>query len=169
LAQPSYNIQGLKFLIVDDSQNMSNLVKGVLVALGVEHFNIKVATDGADALKELRHFVPDIAICDWNMEPLDGIEFTKMVRTSNDSANPFLPIIMLTGHTEMNRIVEARDAGIHEYLAKPISAKSLYSRISSIIDRPRPFVKTSGMNAYFGPDRRRKDNPAYRGPERRKA
>jgi len=73
---------------------------------------------------------------------------------------------MLTGHTEMNRVVEARDAGVHEFLAKPISVKGLYSRIRSIIERPRPFVR-AGL--YFGPDRRRRDNPAYMGGERRKA
>jgi len=66
----------------------------------------------------------------------------------------------------MNRVVEARDAGVHEFLAKPLSAKGLYSRIRSIIERPRPFVRAG---QYFGPDRRRRDNPSYMGGERRKA
>jgi DNA-binding response OmpR family regulator len=99
------------------------------------------------------------------MEPLDGIDFIKMVRTASDSPNPFVPTIMLTVHTEMNRVVETRDAVVHEFFAKPISAKALYSRIRSIIDRPRPFIR---VGQYFGPDRRRRDNPGYRGAERRK-
>jgi len=159
-----YNLERLNFLVVDDNTHMCTLVKGILNALGVK--NVVEASDGADAFKELRHFSADIIIVDWNMEPLDGIDFTKMVRTASDSPNPFVPIIMLTGHTEMNRVLEARDSGVHEFLAKPISVKGLYSRIRSIIERPRPFIRSG---PYFGPDRRRRDNPAYMGGERRKA
>ena len=159
-----YNLERLNFLIVDDNKHMRALVQGILHALGVK--NCLGAIDGADAFKELRHFPADIIICDWNMQPLDGLDFTRLVRTGKDSPNPFVPIIMLTGHTEMNRVVEARDAGVHEFMAKPISAKGLYARIKAIIERPRPFVR-AGM--YFGPDRRRRDNPAYRGTERRKS
>lgn len=166
MAEKDYNLERLNFLIVDDNKHMRALVKTILLALGVK--NTLEADDGADAFKELRHFPADIIICDWNMEPLDGLDFTRMVRTAKDSPNPFVPIIMLTGHTEMNRVVEARDAGIHEFLAKPISAKALYSRVRSIIERPRPFIRTGGMFGYFGPDRRRQNMPGYMGPERRK-
>jgi len=158
-----YNLERLNFLIVDDNKHMRALVTSILHALGVK--NCIDASDGADAFKELRHFPADIIICDWNMDPLDGLDFTRLVRTGKDSPNPFVPIIMLTGHTEMNRVVEARDAGVNEFLAKPISAKGLYSRVRSIIERPRPFVR-AGL--YFGPDRRRRANPSYMGPERRK-
>jgi DNA-binding response OmpR family regulator len=157
-----YNLGRLNFLIVDDNKHMRALVKTILHALGAK--STMEAGDGADAFKELRHFPADIIICDWNMSPLDGLDFVRLVRTGNDSPNPFVPIIMLTGHTEMQRVVEARDSGVHEFLAKPISAKALYSRIRSIIENPRPFVRT---NTYFGPDRRRKQ-VEWRGPERRK-
>lgn len=157
-----YNIERLNFLVVDDNKHMRALVKGILHALGTR--NVHEAGDGADAFKELRHFPADIIICDWNMSPLDGLDFVRLVRTAKDSPNPFVPIIMLTGHTEMARVVEARDAGVHEFLAKPISAKGLYSRIKAIIDRPRPFVRTG---TYFGPDRRRRQ-VEYKGRERRK-
>lgn len=159
----SYSLDRLNFLIVDDNKHMRALVKTILHALGAKQ--VTEAADGADAFKELRHFPADIIICDWNMSPLDGLDFVRLVRTGKDSPNPFVPIIMLTGHTEMHRVVEARDAGVHEFLAKPISAKSLYSRIKSIIDRPRPFVRTK---TYFGPDRRRRQI-AWKGPDRRKA
>jgi len=92
-----------------------------------------------------------------------------------------VPIIMLTGHTEMHRVIEARDSGVHEFIAKPISAKGLYSRIKSIIDKPRQFVR---VGLYFGPDRRRRQvdwksgdrrsggsmspDGQYYGPDRRK-
>ena len=159
-----YNLERLNFLIVDDNKHMRALVKTILHALGVR--NVKDAGDGADAFKELRHFPADIIICDWNMDPLDGLDFTRLVRTGKDSPNPFVPIIMLTGHTEMTRVVEARDTGVHEFLAKPISARALYSRVRSIIEKPRAFIKIAN---YFGPDRRRRHNPNYKGPERRKS
>jgi len=158
----SYNLERINFLIVDDNKHMRALVKTILHALGSK--SVHEAADGAEAFKELRHFPADIIICDWNMQPLDGLDFVKLVRTGSDSPNPYVPIIMLTGHTEMTKVMEARDSGVHEFLAKPISAKSLYSRIRSIIERPREFVRTK---TYFGPDRRRQQID-YRGPERRK-
>jgi len=158
-----YNLKRLNFLIVDDNKHMRALVKTILHALGAKGTN--EASDGADAFKELRHFPADIIICDWNMSPLDGLDFVKLVRTGGDSPNPYVPIIMLTGHTEMSKVIEARDSGVHEFLAKPISAKSLYIRIRTIIEKPREFIKTKH---YFGPDRRRRQ-VEWTGPERRMA
>ena len=158
----NYNIQQLHFLVVDDNKHMSMLIKNLLHALGSRM--VAEANAAADAFAELTHFPADIIITDYHMQPLDGLDFVRLVRTGSDSPNPFVPIIMLSGHTEMNKIMQARDAGVHEYLAKPISAKSLYSRIDSIIARPREFIET---RSFFGPDRRRRRDPGYAGPERR--
>lgn len=161
-----YNLERLNILIIDDNKHMRALIKSILTALGAR--NCQEASDGADAFKELRHFPADLIICDWAMDPLDGLDFTRMVRTASDSANPFVPIIMLTGFTEMVRVVDARDSGVSEFLAKPISATKLYGRIKSIIEHPRPFVQTKGMNAYFGPDRRRDRRSPFNSQDRRK-
>jgi len=158
-----YNIERLNFLIVDDNKHMCLLVKSILNAFGVR--NVVEAADGADAFKALKHFPADIIICDWVMQPLDGLDFVRLVRTGKDSPNPYVPVIMLTGHTEMHRVVEAREAGVNEFLAKPISPMKLYARITSIIERQRNFIKTK---SYFGPDRRRQKLASYKGPERRK-
>jgi len=158
----SFSLERLHFLVVDDNKHMRALVKSILYALGCK--DVLEAGDGADAFRELRHYAADIIIADWNMQPLDGIDFVRLVRTGKDSPNPYVPIIMLTGHTELHRVQEARDAGVHEFLAKPISAKALYSRIRSIVERPRSFIRT---RTYFGPDRRRKQ-VEYKGKERRK-
>lgn len=159
----SYNIENVSFLVVDDNKHMQKMIKAILRALGA--INVKVADDGAEALKEMRTFPADIIICDWKMEPLDGIEFARMIRTGSDSPNPYIPIIMLTGFTEAGRVTEARDIGINEFLAKPVSPKSLYARIQGIIEKPRAFVRTA---SYFGPDRRRRQLK-YTGPDRRQA
>jgi DNA-binding response OmpR family regulator len=72
---------------------------------------------------------------------------------------------MLTGHSERKRVMSARDAGVTEFMVKPISAKGLHQRIVNVIANPRRYIKTK---TYFGPDRRRNSAPSYAGPERRK-
>src|SRR3984893_11787927 len=99
------------------------------------------------------------------MPIFDGLELTQMIRQPGANANPYVPIIMLTGHSEKKRVIASRDAGVTEFLAKPISAKSLYQRVFNVVVNPRPFIKTK---TYFGPCRRRNTGPNYAGPERRK-
>ena len=163
-AQSRYVLDNVNVLVLDDNRHMRNLVQSILHALGVK--NVCEAADAAQAFKELQHFQADVLIVDWHMEPLDGLDFVRLVRTAKDSPNPYVPIIMLSGYTEYRRVTEARDAGVNEFLAKPISAKALYQRFASIIDNPRPFIRTK---TYFGPDRRRQNLGPPRGmAERRK-
>ena len=159
-----YNLQHLNVLIIDDNKHMRVLIKQVLHAIGVKL--IREADDGADAFKEMESFDADVVLCDWAMSPVDGLDFVRLIRTGRDSPNPYVPIIMLTGHTEASRVREARDAGVTEFLAKPISAKSLYSRLISVIERPRPFIKT---RTYTGPCRRRTHNQNPQRMKRRKS
>ncbi len=158
-----YNLEHLKVLIVDDNRHMRALVRSILYALGMRH--VEDASDGSEAFKKLQNFAADIVICDWNMEPLNGLDFIRLIRTSADTPNPYLPVIMLTGYTDANHVFEARDCGVHEFLAKPVSAEQLYARIKAVIERERVFVKAG---SYFGPDKRRRDDPKYTGIERRK-
>lgn len=160
----AYDFSTISCLVVDDNPHMRKLVVALLYTLGIKH--VFEADDGGEAFKMIKARTPDIIICDWIMAPVDGIELVKRVRTAHDSPNPYIPIILLTGHTEKHRITEARDAGINEFLAKPISAKRLYQRIINVIEKPRTFVKT---DTYFGPDRRRHRKSTYKGPERRVA
>jgi two-component system chemotaxis response regulator CheY len=156
-------LQSLNILLVDDNQHMRAITSAILQSAGIR--KIKEVSDGAMALEALRDHAVDLAIVDFNMFPLDGVEFTRLVRNSPDSANPYLPIIMMTGHSEKHRVVEARDAGVTEFVVKPITAKAVFDRIQAVILRPRPFVKTED---YFGPDRRRTNvPPGYKGPRRR--
>ena len=153
----------LKALVVEDNQHMRMLLRSLLNALGIS--NVVEATNGEDAFALLRDSQPDLILSDLSMKPMDGIEFVRQVRMSRDSPNPYIPIIMVTGHTERHRVEAARDVGVTEVLAKPITAGSLFQRIGEIIDRPRAFVKAAD---YFGPDRRRHASPDYTGPFRRR-
>ena len=157
-----YRFDRLKILVVDDNQNMRKLVITILQAFGV--LQISEAADGKEAWNMLREANPDVVILDWMMEDMTGIEVVKKVRTSSQTPNPFVPIIMLTGYTQIDHVREARDAGVNEFLAKPVSVKAVMSRLVSVIEHPRPYVRTK---AYFGPCRRRRGADEYRGPERR--
>ena len=141
---------------------MRVLLTEILRAIGVVH--IYEAADGAEALQLMRHHQIDIVMTDLSMQPLDGIDFVRLLRNSPDSPNQMIPVIMITGHSTMRRVAEARDAGVNEFLAKPLTARGVLERIARIVEHPRPFIRTSD---YFGPDRRRRADPAYSGPWRR--
>ncbi len=159
----NYNLEVLNILVVDDNRQMHSIVKAILNAMRIK--NIRFCDNAADAFVEMKQWMPDIIITDWKMEPLDGLDFVRLIRKGQDSPNPYLPIILLTGYTELERVVEGRDAGVTEILAKPISVKALHSRILNIIENPRSFVKAKH---YFGPDRRRgRRAEKYEGPDRR--
>jgi CheY-like chemotaxis protein len=156
------SLNALQVLLVDDNQHMRAITSAILQSAGIRR--IREVADGGAALDAMRDQAIDLAIVDFNMFPLDGVEFTRLVRNSPDSANPYLPIIMMTGHSEKSRVTEARDAGVTEFVVKPITAKAILERINAVIFRPRPFVKSEG---YFGPDRRRTEARNYKGPFRR--
>lgn len=145
----------LKVLLADDNQHMRAIIVAILKGIGIKH--LREACDGAEALQILREWPADLAIVDFQMQPLDGVEFTHMVRNSADSRDPYLPIIMMTGFAERSRVVEARDAGVTEFVVKPVTARSIIDRINAVIFHPRPFIRTDD---YFGPMRRGIDEPA---------
>ena len=152
----------IKILMVDDNHHMRILIGEILRAIGVKH--LYEASDGAEAIQMLRREPIDVVMTDLAMQPLDGIDFCRLVRNSPDSPNPMIPIIMITGHSTMRRIGEARDVGANEFLAKPITARGIIHRITEIVEHPRQFIRTPD---YFGPDRRRRSDVNYRGPRRR--
>ncbi|MDE0795526.1 MAG: response regulator [Alphaproteobacteria bacterium] len=98
--------------------------------------------DGESALADISAFEPDIMITDWHMEPMDGTTLVKTLRHSSVDTIRYLPIIMLLGHSDTVRVREARDCGVHDFLTKPVSAKSLLARLTKIIEHPPPFIKT---------------------------
>lgn len=153
----------LKILLVDDNQHARILVTEVLRSIGVQH--VFEAADGSAGLQQLREHQIDIIFTDLSMQPMDGIEFVTRLRNAPDSPNQMAPVIMVTGHFTLARVSAARDAGVNEFLAKPLTARGVIERLQRVIEHPRPFVRTAG---YFGPDRRRRDDPEYRGPMRRK-
>lgn len=157
----SYDLSNVSVLIVEKHSHMRTILRQVLRQLGVK--NAFDAADPGIGFRRYKDCYPDIIILDWGPD-FDGLGLVAKIRAGTDAANPWVPVIICTANTEKRHIVEARDAGATEYLLKPVSAKSIYDRIVSVIEDARPFVRTK---AFTGPDRRRSAMP-YGGAERRK-
>jgi len=143
-------VQSLSVLVVDDNQYTRKMIRALLVNCGVK--DIYEAADGIEALDAIRTVAPDVVILDWEMPLLSGAELVRIVRSPAVFPMPNVPIIMLSGHGERWRVVEAVRLGVHEYLIKPVSAKALYDRLVSIVTQPRPVVQ---LGDYYGPEPRK--------------
>lgn len=153
----------IRVLVVDDNKQMRVLVRELLRALDIRL--VAEAADAAEGLRELRSHRPDLVITDLAMgRKEDGIILARDIRLATNSATTTVPIIMMTGHAEMSRVAAAIDAGVNTFLAKPISARSLADHVSAALNDRRPYIRTAN---FFGPDRRRRQNPDFTGPFRR--
>jgi CheY-like chemotaxis protein len=158
------SLDKVRFLIVDDNVHMLNIVKTILRGFGAVH--VIEAKEPVEAIHRLRNDQIDIVVLDYVIGEEDGVAFLRKLRNDHDSPAPYVPVIMLTAHSERARVEAARDAGATEFCAKPVTAAEMIRKVAAVIDRPRPFVRS---DSYFGPDRRRRDDPNFRGPERRKS
>src|SRR5262249_22722953 len=119
------SFEHLQVLIVEDNKHMRALLNAMLSVAGIRH--ILEAASGEAGLEVLRNNACDIVFTDMSMKPMDGLAFTRALRNDAASPNHFVPIIMITGHTERHRVEQARDAGVTEFLAKPVTAANLFS------------------------------------------
>jgi two-component system, chemotaxis family, chemotaxis protein CheY len=139
-------IEAMKVLVVDDEQYMRKVVRTMLLAMGVR--TVYEAEDGHAGLEAICRHKPDLVVVDWEMPGMDGSTFVRMVRSPRTFPFPDVPIIMLSGHGDRWRVIEAAKLGAHEYLLKPVSTKALLERIAAILTIPRPFITLDG---YYGP------------------
>ena len=160
-ARNKLRLSKVSVLVVDDDKAISNLIRDVLKNLGFG--NVIVVHDAEEGLSIVEKNPIDLIITDWEMAPLSGIDMTRRIREL-DGQKRFTPVIMLTGHGEKHEIEMARDCGITEYLIKPFTAKSLCSRLTTVIEAPRSFIFSK---QYSGPSRRRRSLAPPDGQERR--
>jgi len=115
----------MKFLIVDDSSTMRRIIKNTLKRVGYE--DIIEAGNGREALEIYGD--ADIILTDWNMPEMDGLEFVKNVRKSNQS----IPILMVTTNAAKDDIVEALKNGVNNYIVKPFTPETLKEKVESVL------------------------------------
>ncbi len=147
-------IRSVPVLVADADVCLAQAVVHNLREMGFQSVHHVRTAD--EALTFIRTQPVGFLITEWDMKGTSGIELVRYLRRSDDSPNRGLPIIMLTGHGELADVEAARDVGITEFVVKPFSAQTLYTRIEQIVDNPRAFVVSS---AFVGPERRRRGNP----------
>jgi two-component system, chemotaxis family, chemotaxis protein CheY len=121
----------LRFLVIDDNAHMRCVVRRLLQGFGARE--IYEADDGATGLEAFTHYLPDIVLTDWVMPNLDGLELTRVIRQPGISADPYVPIIMVSGRSEKVHIGKAYDAGVTQFIAKPISTAALYDAVLNVV------------------------------------
>src|SRR6476620_1524378 len=121
----------LKVLIVEDEPYSRKVVKTLLNAVGVT--KIYEAKDGASGLEAIEAYRPDVVLLDWEMPGMNGTEFMRRVRSPTTFTHPAVPVIMITGHGEKSRVMEAVNVGVNEFLLKPVSSTALLTRIVAVL------------------------------------
>jgi len=160
-----FRLSTLAVLIVDDDPDITALMSDILGALGFGRCLTASNGEVAKALLADPATGPvDLVITDFAMEPGDGAELLQWIRRDPMSPNRFLPVVLMTGLTDMDAFRRMRDLGVSEVLVKPLSLDRLCALVDGLVAEPRRFVESS---RYFGPDRRRREMP-FRGGERRR-
>ena len=121
-------VDALRVLVVEDSFEAMNLVKGMLADLGIhEVYTAKNGMEALDFLGSCDDLI-DVVVCDWNMPRMTGIELLRQLRT----VDPDMPFVMVTGAADQRSVIEAKGSGVTAYLVKPYSAKELTKKLALV-------------------------------------
>ncbi len=121
----------IRILVVDDFSTMRRIVKNVLKQLGFE--NIEEAEDGAQAFSKLQTGRFDFVVSDWNMPNSDGFELLRKVRS--DPALKDLPFLMVTAEAEKDKVIQAIQAGVNNYIVKPFTAEVFKEKMDRVFEK----------------------------------
>ena len=125
----SYNLPK-SILVVDDDESVRAVTKKILENYGVDA--IDLAEDGEEAWQKLQVEEVRMIMLDWNMPRLKGIDLVNRLRA--DAKFKELPIIMITSESAKYNVIEAINAGVNDYLVKPVSEASLEAKIKKYIN-----------------------------------
>lgn len=150
-----YDMSDRHILVIDDSRTFLTLMTDLLRGFGAR--NVIRTTDAIEAFEIIGREKIDLALVDYNMPLINGFEFASMVRCAPDSANKFMPMILVTGHCSRRLVMDCITNGFDDFLAKPLSSKRLFDKMVRVFEKPEPYILTP--TGYFGPDRRRREDP----------
>ena len=119
-------------MIVDDDDMQRKLVATMLKG---ENYSLLFAISGMDALALLRKVRPDVILMDITMPGLDGLETTRRLKAVPGLLH--VPVIMITGHSEGNVVIDSLSAGAAGFVVKPFDRLSLIGKITKAL-RKRP-------------------------------
>lgn len=128
-------LRALRVLVVDDNHYRRTIVRGMLAFMGIRRSY--QAANAAEAFDAIQKNAPHLVIIEWEL-PGSGVELARMIRSSARRPTPDVPIIMLSDQGYRERALEAAEAGVREFLLRPMSPKTLHDRIAGIVNQPRP-------------------------------
>ena len=133
-------LESISALILDDNAHMRGLLRVILAGFGVR--NIEEAGDCARPWPLWRGAISTSRLSTSSLAGSDGLDFCRRIRLAPDSPNRYLPIVVITAYSERSRVIDAINAGVDEFLVKPIRAVDVANRVNAVIERRRPFVES---------------------------
>jgi len=153
----------LQVLVIDANNFSRGLISEILRSLNVT--NITSARSEEMAGNFLLERPIDVILLSWEEgDAIDGLSFVRKLRRHEDDRLRRLPVVLITAGLTRQMVIQGRDAGVDEFLAKPIAPNAMRQRLEMIVETPRPFVDCS---VFLGPCRRRKNPADYYGAKRR--
>jgi DNA-binding response OmpR family regulator len=153
--------QSVRALVCDSTRHASDLLASMLRAAGFRHITIAPSTSAFTESIGRSKF--DIAFLGDQPDASSGATLVRGIRANEAREGHYTPIVMMFSDATQRSIVQARDAGVTDFIRKPVSPAILATRVEQVLSRPQPVV-TSPL--YHGPDRRRRD-AAFKGSDRR--
>ena len=149
MGQARLNLKSVMALVVDRDPFSRGLVTQMLRGFGVTQ--ILTADTGAEAKEILGQHCPDVCFIEAALPDMTSGELLGFIRRHSNRALRFVPVIVLSGYTQLKMISAARDAGAHLVVRKPISPQVLFDRLIWVATAERAFVEAPH---FAGPDRR---------------
>jgi len=115
-----------KILVVDDEKDALTAIEAVLSSEGHE---IILAEDGVQALESVRNHLPDVIVCDIEMPKLKG--FDVLAKLRKDPVTSKIPIIFLTGRTDITALVQSMELNVNDFLTKPFNVQELIAAVNT--------------------------------------
>jgi len=155
--------QTLSVLVADANNFSRSLIGEILRSLNIS--NVSSARSEEMAREFLVDRPIDVILMSWEEgDAIDALKFVREMRRTGDQRIRRLPVVLITAGLTRQTVISGRDAGVDEFLAKPISPLAMRQRLEMVIETPRPFVDCA---VYLGPCRRRKNPADYYGAKRR--
>jgi DNA-binding response OmpR family regulator len=146
---PRMNLKNVMSLIVDRDHYTRGLIAQMLRGFGME--SPMLVDNGEEAKSFLKESIPDIVFIEGDLSDMPSASLLNWIRRQSKSPLRFVPLIIMSGYTQLRMIATARDGGAHIIVRKPVSPQTLFDRILWVARHARPFLET---DRYVGPDRR---------------
>lgn len=121
----------MKILTIDDQLLVTFSVQRILTNRG---YTVKTAADGLEGVKMFEQFQPDLVIVDYHMPRMNGVEVVEYIRMKHNSQ---IPILIMSGNTDVRIIEKGFELGIVDYLLKPVDLDKLVGAVSNLFERAR--------------------------------